>query len=60
MMGDRLDNDIVPAKALGMAAILFRSGRHRRQKPRTPAEAPNTTVSDVLELEAAIARLLDG
>jgi HAD superfamily hydrolase (TIGR01549 family) len=60
MVGDRIDNDIVPAKALGIAAILFRSGRHRRQKPRTPIEAPDAIVSDVPELEAAIARLLEG
>ena len=59
MVGDRIDNDIVPAKALGMAAILFRSGRHRRQRPRTPAEAPDATVADVPELEAAIAGLLE-
>ena len=58
MVGDRIDNDIAPAKALGMAAILFRSGRHRRQRPRTPAEAPDAVVADVLELEAAIVGLL--
>ncbi|MBS0527400.1 MAG: HAD hydrolase-like protein, partial [Proteobacteria bacterium] len=31
MVGDRIDNDIAPAKALGMATIRFRTGRHRRQ-----------------------------
>jgi putative hydrolase of the HAD superfamily len=56
MVGDRIDNDIAPAKALGMAAILFRSGRHRRQKPRNEAEAPDAIVTDVPELEAAISR----
>src|SRR5262249_36509200 len=45
MVGDRIDNDIAPAKALGMAAILMRGGRHRRQRPRTPAEAPDAIVS---------------
>lgn len=39
-------------------AILFRGGRHRRQRPRTPAEEPDAVVSDVLELEAAIDALL--
>jgi putative hydrolase of the HAD superfamily len=58
MVGDRIDNDIVPAKALGMATILLRGGRHRRQKPRTPAEEPDAAVTDVLELEAAINALL--
>ncbi len=59
MVGDRIDNDIVPAKALGMAAIQLRSGRHRRQQPRSPAETPDAVVTDVLELEAAIFALLD-
>jgi putative hydrolase of the HAD superfamily len=58
MVGDRIDNDIAPAKALGMAAILLRSGRHRRQRPRSPAEEPDAVVTDVLELEVAIASLL--
>jgi HAD superfamily hydrolase (TIGR01549 family) len=58
MVGDRIDNDVAPAKALGMAAILLRSGRHRRQKPRSPAEEPDAVVTDVLELEAAIEALL--
>jgi FMN phosphatase YigB (HAD superfamily) len=55
MVGDRIDNDIAPAKALGMSTIRFRTGRHRRQKPRSPAEMPDAEVTDVQELEAAIA-----
>ena len=58
MVGDRIDNDIVPAKALGMAAILLRGGRHRRQRPRSPEEEPDAVVTDVLELEVAIDALL--
>lgn len=58
MVGDRIDIDIAPAKALGMATILLRGGRHRRQRPRSPAEEPDAVVTDVLELEAAIATLL--
>jgi putative hydrolase of the HAD superfamily len=58
MVGDRIDNDIAPAKALGMAAVLLRSGRHRRQRPRSQAEEPDAVVTDVLELEAAITILL--
>jgi len=57
MVGDRIDNDIVPAKALGMTAILFRSGRHRKQRPRSPAEVPDAIVTDVPELEAALREL---
>jgi FMN phosphatase YigB (HAD superfamily) len=58
MVGDRIDNDIAPAKALGMAAIQLRSGRHRRQRPRSLAETPDAVVTDVLELDAAIGALL--
>ena len=58
MVGDRIDNDIAPAKALGIAAVQFRSGRHRRQRPRSPAEEPDAIVTDVRELEAAIGALL--
>jgi beta-phosphoglucomutase-like phosphatase (HAD superfamily) len=58
MVGDRIDNDIAPAKALGMATILFRSGRHRRQRPRSAAEEPDAVVTDVMELEAVVIDLL--
>ncbi len=58
MIGDRIDNDIAPARALGMAAIRFRSGRHARQQPRSPNETPDADVVDVLELERAIETLL--
>jgi putative hydrolase of the HAD superfamily len=58
MVGDRIDNDIAPAKGLGMVAVLLRSGRHRRQRPRSQAEEPDAVVTDVLELDAAITILL--
>lgn len=54
MVGDRLDTDIAPAKALGMTTVRFRTGRYRHQKPRSPAETPDLEVTDVQELEAAI------
>lgn len=57
-VGDRLDADIAPAKARGMATIQFRSGRWRRQRPRSEAETPDAIVTDVAELEAAIEALL--
>jgi putative hydrolase of the HAD superfamily len=57
LVGDRLDKDIAPAKALGMATIRFRTGRHRRQKPRSAVETPDAEVTDVTELEAAIEAL---
>jgi len=60
MVGDRIDNDITPAKVVSMATILFRSGRHRKQRPRSAAEIPDAVVTDVPELEAAIAKLQKG
>jgi putative hydrolase of the HAD superfamily len=60
MVGDRIDNDIAPAKSLGMATILFRAGRHRKQRARSPAEEPDVVVTDVMELEAAIDSLVSG
>jgi putative hydrolase of the HAD superfamily len=58
MVGDRIDNDIAPAKSLGMATILFRTGRHRRQRPRSPAEESAAVVSDVMELQSSLDLLL--
>jgi putative hydrolase of the HAD superfamily len=58
LVGDRLDKDIAPAKAAGMATIQFRSGRFRRQRPRSAVETPDAVVTDVPELEAAIEALL--
>ncbi len=57
-VGDRLDRDIAPAKARGMATVQFRSGRYRRQRPRNATETPDAVVTDVRELEAAILALL--
>lgn len=57
-VGDRLDADIAPAKMRGMATIQFRSGRWRKQRPRSEAETPDAVVTDVAELEAAIGALL--
>jgi beta-phosphoglucomutase-like phosphatase (HAD superfamily) len=58
LVGDRLDKDIAPAKAKGMATIQFRSGRWRRQRSRHAAEQPDVVVTDVPELEAELLRLL--
>ena len=60
MVGDRIDNDIAPARLLGMAAIRFRTGRHAGQRPRSWLELPDAEVEDVPALARAIDRLLDG
>jgi ribonucleotide monophosphatase NagD (HAD superfamily) len=56
-VGDRLDMDIAPAKERGLRTIQFRSGRCRRQRPRSAAETPDAVVTDVRELEEELARL---
>jgi HAD superfamily hydrolase (TIGR01549 family) len=59
MVGDRIDNDIAPARVLGMVTVRFRTGRHRDQEPRTWLEAPDVEVRSVEELGAALDRVLD-
>jgi putative hydrolase of the HAD superfamily len=54
MVGDRVDNDIAPARLLGMRTVLLRTGRHAGQQPRSWDEMPHAEVHDVEELEAAI------
>lgn len=52
MIGDRLDNDIRPAKALGFRAVRILQGPHRFQRPRVEAETPDATVADLDELDS--------
>ncbi len=58
MIGDRIDNDIVPARMLEMATIRFVSGRHSNQQPRSWNEAPHADVDSVDELSEAIHRFI--
>jgi putative hydrolase of the HAD superfamily len=57
MVGDRIDNDVVPARLLGMRTVLIRTGRHASQQPRSPEEVPDVEVADVAGMESAILRL---
>lgn len=50
MVGDRLDNDIFPAKALGMNTIWIRQGFGGMQKPITPAYVPDVEIANLDEL----------
>jgi FMN phosphatase YigB (HAD superfamily) len=54
MVGDRIDNDIVPANALGMLTVRFRTGRHAAQQPRSWDEQPDFEFTDVPALTMAI------
>ncbi len=60
MVGDRIDNDIAPAAALGMRTVLIRTGRHRDQQPRSAAELPDFEVTDVVGIRSALTSLLEG
>ena len=50
MIGDRLDNDVRPAKALGFQTARILQGPARLQQPRDAAETPDATVADLDEL----------
>ena len=54
MIGDRLDNDILPAKRLGLRTVWFRQGRYAALEPRVPDELPDATVSDIESLPSAV------
>ena len=51
MIGDRLDNDIIPAKELGMKTIWIRQGFAVYQNPGLSNEQPDYTVDNLLELK---------
>ena len=50
MIGDRTDNDIAPAKALGMQTVLIRQGYGGYHVVHSPEEAPDETVDTLTEL----------
>ncbi len=59
MVGDRIDNDVVPAKLLGMKTVLIRTGRHREQMPRSWDERPDFEVEDAAGILLAVETLVD-
>ena len=50
MVGDRLDNDITPANALGMISVWIKQGNSRYGTPQTAAEQPDYTVNSLTEV----------
>lgn len=50
MIGDRLDNDIVPAHMIGMKTMWVRRGLRCLGNPKTAVEQPDFTVNDLNEL----------
>ncbi len=59
MVGDRIDNDIAPARALGMRAVRLRTGRHVAQEARDANEVPDADVHDLTALGDAILALAE-
>lgn len=57
MIGDRLDNDIIPAKQVGLRTVWMRQGRYAALEPRVPDELPDETITDLEELPSAIASI---
>lgn len=60
MVGDRIDNDMCPARQLEMQTVLFRTGRHVAQQPRNHLEVPYAEVRSADELHTALEQLLSG
>lgn len=58
MVGDRIDNDIMPANRLGMTTIQLRAGRHRDQRPIAAEDFADFIVEDCSGLRTALASVL--
>lgn len=54
MIGDRLDNDIAPAKSLGMRTIRVQQGPSAQAKPQNDGETPDAAASCLTELLAIL------
>lgn len=50
MVGDRLDNDIVPANEIGMYSIWIKRGNWKDACPREEPEQPDMTVESLSEI----------
>ena len=57
MVGDRPDNDIVPAKMLGMYALRWKGGLFKDQEVRLPSEEPDGELTSLHELPGLIEKL---
>lgn len=51
MIGDRIDNDIIPANKLNIFSIRFKTGRFSHQNPRNVSEKPKFEINNLLELK---------
>jgi len=54
MIGDRIDNDVIPAKAFGMFTIRLKAGTWARQVALDPSHAPDLEIHDLKETPQAV------
>ena len=57
MVGDRIDNDVAPAKGLGMRTIRIRAGLFGPQEASSESETPDTEITCLDRLPVVLARL---
>jgi HAD superfamily hydrolase (TIGR01549 family) len=57
MVGDRIDNDVVPARRLGMRTVHVLQGLGRFHTPRSLDETPDHTIGSITDLAALMDRL---
>ena len=50
MVGDRLDNDIIPANKIGMTTVWIKQGFGGVAEPKSKDEQPDYTVDNLNEL----------
>lgn len=50
MVGDRIDNDIIPANKIGITTVWIRQGFGGLAKPKNAAEKPDYTINSLNEL----------
>lgn len=50
MIGDRLDNDIVPAKKIGMKTVWVRQGFAKYQSINNESQRPNYIIDDIADI----------
>lgn len=57
MVGDRLDNDVLPAKLLGMRTVRVLVGPYREQVPLSPLHCPDRTIAGLEDLPGVLGSL---
>lgn len=60
MIGDRIDNDVTPAKAVGMRTVWVRRGFFGQDMPRNDAEISDAEADSLFELPDILRRLSGG